>query len=245
MRTTIAFLFVFAFTISTIAQESSENDPNQFRTKKNEIGIGMFNAFALSSSPSPNILYKRFTNNGAFRIGVGGSSSSNDRSRTYLNLNQDQNVLKDVFNSSTANFGLGYEYHIPMNRWMLFVGADAIASYSLLKDEYKVEFTNNYYNEFGEPVEYKRTNEDKRTTETFGVGAKTFIGMKFWINDRISINTQFEARFIHNFSTYEYVNSSEYSIPIFENTSDSQNSRSTSLVTSLSPLGLLSFNFHF
>jgi hypothetical protein len=44
-------------------------------------------------------------------------------------------------------------------------------------------------------LEYTRISENNQNTETIGFGLNTFLGMKFWINDRLSINTQFEARF--------------------------------------------------
>lgn len=220
------------------AQEIKEKDPNEFRTRKNELGIGMFNAFALSSNPTPNISYKRYTENGALRVSVGGYANSNNQSRSFQN--NDLDILKDLISNNSANLGFGYEHQIPMNRWMLFVGVDAIGSFYVRKDEYKYEEPG-FYN----GLEYTQTSEFKQNTETIGFGLNTFLGMKFWINDRLSINTQFEARFRQNFTTNEAVNNTVYSISEFENSLNTTKSTSSSLEARLSPLGLLSFNFHF
>ncbi len=220
------------------AQEKTEKDPNEFRTRKNELGIGMFNAFALSSNPTPNISYKRYTENGALRVSVGGYANSNNQSRSFQT--SDQEVLKDLITNNAMNVGFGYEHHIPMHRWMLFVGVDAIGSYYVRKDEYVYDDPG-----FLNGLEYTRTYELKHNIETFGFGLNTFLGMKFWINDRLSINTQFEARFKQNFTNTELTNNTTNSIPEFENSLNSTKSTSTSLDARLSPLGLLSFNFHF
>ena len=109
-----------------------------------------------------------------------------------------------------------------------------------LLDEFKSENTF-YYN----GLEYTRISENNQNTETIGFGLNTFLGMKFWINDRLSINTQFEARFRQNFTTNDLVNNNIYSISEIEDEFNTTKSTSSSLETRLSPLGLLSFNFHF
>lgn len=220
------------------AQEKKEKDPNEFRTRKNELGIGMFNAFALAANPSPNISYKRYTENGAFRISIGGYANSSNKSRSFQNNNQE--ILKDLITNNSANLGIGYEHHIPMNRWMLFVGGDLIGSYYNRKDEFKSKNTFDFNG-----LEYTRITENNQNTETMGFGINTFLGMKFWINDRLSINTQFEARFRQNFTTNDLVNNNIYSISEIDDELNSTKSTSTSLDAILSPLGLLSFNFHF
>lgn len=229
---------LFVSVLISQAQEKTEKDPNEFRTRKNELGIGMFNAFALSSNPTPNISYKRYTENGALRVSVGGYANSNNQSRSFQT--SDQEVLKDLITNNAMNVGFGYEHHIPMNRWMLFVGGDLIGSYYNRKDEFKSKNTF-FYN----GLEYTRISENNQNTETIGFGLNTFLGMKFWINDRLSINTQFEARFRQNFTTNDLVNNNIYSISEIEDEFNTTKSTSSSLETRLSPLGLLSFNFHF
>jgi hypothetical protein len=58
-----------------------------------------------------------------------------------------------------------------MNRWMLYYGLDARGFYSTSKDvlEIKYDYGNNSF----------ETRKDETIDETIGIGAETFLGMKF------------------------------------------------------------------
>lgn len=233
------FLSILAFSCIAIgnAQTNTEKDPEAYRVKKNELSVGMFNAFSLNSGPSPTITYKRYSEGGAFRVSVGGMYQFNDRSGAQSPFNSDE-LIQDKYEFTSGNIGIGYEWHLPMNRWMLYYGIDARGFYSTSKDvlEIKYDYGNNSF----------ETRKDETIDETIGIGAETFLGMKFWINERISLNSEFSALIRYNMRTSNTNNSNVYDNQSVITTTENKSSQESSNIgANLSPLGLISFNFHF
>ena len=96
--------------IGNAQTSAEEKDPAAYRVKKNELSVGMFNAFSLNSGPSPTITYRRYTKGGAFRASLGGTYNLNDKSNSYQPL-QNCQITQDKFESGSGNIGLGYECH--------------------------------------------------------------------------------------------------------------------------------------
>ncbi len=80
-RTLLTLLAVSMISIGH-AQTNQEKDPEEFRVKKNELSVGMFNAFSLNSAPSPTITYKNYIKGGAFRVSIGGNYRLDDETNS-------------------------------------------------------------------------------------------------------------------------------------------------------------------
>lgn len=233
-----ALLSLLAVSMISIghAQTNQEKDPEEFRVKKNELSVGMFNAFRLNSDPSPTITYKHYTKGGAFRVSIGGNYRLNDKTNSPQPI-QNYEIIQDKFEQGSGNIGIGYEWHLPMNRWMLYYGLDARGFYNTSKDIFEDQRVRT------DDIE---TNKNVVDQENIGFGTATFLGMKFWINERISLNTEFSALITYNLGTTKSSKTRIYDDQVVITTTENKStSKTNNINANLSPLGLISFNFHF
>ncbi len=125
-----------------------------------------------------------------------------------------------------------------MNRWMLYYGLDARGFYTTSKDIFEDQRVWN--------TDDIETNKNVVDQENIGFGTETFLGMKFWINERISLNTEFSALIRYNLRTRKSSRSRIYDDQgVITTTEDKSTSKTNNINANLSPLGLISFNFHF
>lgn len=222
----------------TWAQKKKDLQEDNYRVKKNELSLGAYNLFYLAGSGTPTLTYKRYTENGALRLTASSGISLSNRDQNYdnSNTNSSRDYNLNINNSWSAGLGLGYEHHIEMNRFMMLIGADVNARYS--NSLIHVKYTEEYDGTI--------TNVNSNKTETTSIGAylRPFLGMKFWVNSRFSINTELAINFGYTQSNNLSENENRNVPNDYVNTS--KNDYTTKgLNMNLSPLGALAFCFHF
>jgi len=116
---------------------------------------------------------------------------------------------------------LGYEFRLNFNKWMLYYGADLFGYYSNHKT------TTNYSLEEGDFL----PGYFERESKTFGINP--FIGFLYYFNENISISTEIVYEVSKTKSMFNNKQKSEY------------NNTVTTFKNQVSPLGIVSLNFHF
>jgi hypothetical protein len=195
-------------------QFSIAQDTTKYSNKKNEINIGYFNLFELNSINNFGIGYKCVMGNGAFRIGTSFYYNYSDRSDNSYNNYQSTQKSITIFPR------IGYEFRQNYNRIIVYYGFDLCGSIG--------EYMNKNY--------YSGTYNSKEVITNSGIGLSPFIGVKFFINKRISISTETSFNFMY--SCEKSKSSTIYDTHV--NETDTR-----SIIAKLSPLGIVSINFHF
>ena len=175
MYKTLLVISILFLSINLNAQTNQEE-----KTKKNQINIGYFNAFSLTSINDFGIGYKRTIKNGELRFAYSG----------YYN-NQETIDADNTYVSTTNTFRLksrlGYQFHQDYNKLQLFYGIDFTGQ---LENAKTVRFNTS-----------SSQNDYSSDQITFGNGISPFIGIKYQINKTISIST--ETSFDVSFSKSE------------------------------------------
>lgn len=114
---------------------------------------------------------------------------------------------------------IGYEFHKWIKRFRVQYGADIAAGYSKYSRESNFPEGDSYWNQTA-------------TTKTFAI--RPLLGVGFFIHPSISVSTE----------VYLDVSWSAQEIERFDN-GDVQSNTNSGMNTSLSPLGIVSVNFHF
>ena len=154
-------LVSLAISIPSIGQEATDYSAN-----RNELNLGYFNAFALSSIGELGVGYKRLSEKGAFRIGMGMDISS---------------AKSDYEYHQTKNSGyqitprIGYEFHQWYNRIRLNYGVDVVSSFG----------SSTYENIYEDPT-ISYTNHRK----SISAGLRPILGLTVYLNKSISISTE-------------------------------------------------------
>jgi len=215
-------LFVIV-SLSFITSAKSQ-DSLAYTSKKHELNIGYFNAFNLTSGNDFGVGYKYTFRNGALRIGT-TFSFSNDKT-----TDDGQSMSENETKNLSIKPRIGYEFHQNYKRIMVYYGADFIT--------YIEDYHSNYtYNNSNNDTYYSR----KYTTTTSGFGISPLLGLKYFINKKISISTETSFNFAYKKSENKY----DYFDDGSSTPSSSDSSERKSYSANLSPLGIISINFHF
>lgn len=210
MYKTLFVISILFLSINLNAQTNQEE-----KTKKNQINIGYFNAFSLTSVNDFGIGYKRTIKNGELRFSTS----------FYYNSSKIEYPDDSYFYTTTTNrvrSRLGYQLHQDYNKLQLFYGLDFIGL---------IENVNS------ERVDVDLPQNDYTSKQfTLGSGISPFIGIKYQINKSISIST--ETSFDVSFSKTNRKNSGS-------STTSLSLSETKQLTAKLSPLGIFSINVHF
>jgi len=191
-------------------QFSNAQDTVRFSNKKAEINIGYFDLFSLNSINNMGVGFKFNCGKGAFRIG--SSFYYNHRENVSTNST-------DKETNTTIVPRVGYEFRQYYKRLVLFYGVDVCGSYD--KDINNNTYTAGDYN--------------NSLATTYGIGLSPLLGLKCFINKKISISTETSFNFMYSSGQTKY--SSNYAT--------GNNDKIHSLTARLSPLGIVSINFHF
>jgi Outer membrane protein beta-barrel domain len=124
-----------------------------------------------------------------------------------------------ITNKFSINPRVGYEFHLWLKRFRVHYGAELAAGYSKY-ETVTDQPENNYYL--------------SNSTTTKSIAIRPLLGISFFIHPSISIATETNLNIAWNNSE----NTRDYN-------SDVQSSTNAQLNTSLSPLGIVSINFHF
>jgi hypothetical protein len=212
MKKVILIIALVAISLNLKAQ----TEDKQMKKYRSQLNIGYFNLFSLSSQNSFGIGYKYSIKNGALRI---GSSFS------YSNANNKFSSSTNPQTSNSRSFNIdpkiGYEFHRDFNKFQILYGTD-------IKGYYQNSITKNTsYNATVEVVYIYEKN-------TYGIGISPFIGLKYQINNFISITTETSFDILYSKSKSKDENNSYIAEYELENTS-----------AKISPLGIVSLNIHF
>ncbi len=183
------------------------NAQESYTDKKHEINLGFFNIFNLTESPGLGIGYKYHLKKGAIRL----NSSFNISNTDYESNNYLSTISYNKYKIKT-----GYELHQNINKFQFFYGSDI--SYNAENE--KTENSSDYF------IEEK----------TKGYGVSPFVGLKFFINQRVSISSETNVSILFSESKQKItiINSSTQTI---------ENSTSQTEI-GLIPFGLITINFH-
>jgi len=154
-------LLSLAIALSAIGQDSKD-----FSGKRNEINLGYFNAFDLSSIGELGVGYKRMGEKGAIRIGL--------ESNIYSSKTEYEDHQSKVSGYQLSP-RLGYEFHQWYGRFRLHYGADVRSSFSKGNSETIYE----------DPINDGRTE----LTSTV-IGLRPLLGLTVYLNPTISISTE-------------------------------------------------------
>ena len=112
MKNTIILIALLVMLTPCMGQDLPDYSKN-----RNELNLGYFNAFELNGLGDLGIGYKRLTDKGEFRTGVGMNFSKSKREyQSY----QDNSTWNDI------SPRIGYEFHQWYNRIRLHYGVDAV-----------------------------------------------------------------------------------------------------------------------
>lgn len=173
------------------------------------------------NAPALGIGYKYHFGNSALRTGFNFNYRNHQHTSvdaadpSLMPLTMEHNIKRSTFN-------LGYEYNVPYKRADFFAGADLFFQHVDIK----------YSNERITPFLSQKTTWKK---QAFGVSP--LAGVRFRINERISIST--ETRI--NISQYKF----KYKTVRTDVTHINYKGDGKGTQLSLSPIGLIAFNFHF
>jgi len=178
-------LFI-GMSVSAFAQlETTETEPtssqDRFRYLKHSVGFGIVGGGELRSNyrgpfwPMPGLGYKYHTENGAFRVMVGGIYNSSVSGGWGWGSN---------YSEGGFNGRIGYQYHVMVGRFMPIIGVDLAGGYS--------EYTSSW-----------ETGKEEYTTMVFGISPN--LGFEFWITPKLSVlmDTRFDISYIDNETNFE------------------------------------------
>ncbi len=190
-----------------IFQLINAQDTISYTTKKHEINIGYFNMFNLNAYYNTvGIGFKCSGKKVALRIGTGFNYyNSNYKSTSNTNNRKDLLITPMI----------GIEFKQSYKRINVFYGSD-------VRGIIQQEISNSSSSSNSEQSEY-------------GMGLSPFIGIKYFINKRISISTETSFNILYSKQIYKFTSPNS---PFYE-------SNSKTLSANLSPLGIFSINFHF
>ncbi|MEX2595658.1 MAG: hypothetical protein WEC59_01920 [Salibacteraceae bacterium] len=185
MKTTLTIVTVL---LALLAQspaanaqvEQDENDPSRFRQFKNELSFGIVGAGDIRQQiwAVPGFNYKYYLKNGAIRVLAGGSynESSSGGGQGFSQYDTEYGVIVRA----------GYQYHVPLGRFMPILGCDAS------------------FGAYGYEYNYQQ-NLDKSESTTFGVNPN--LGIQFFISPKISLllDTRIDFSYRQNEYTSEYL----------------------------------------
>jgi hypothetical protein len=216
MKFPLTFFLCFVCSISAFAQKEFPVEET-----KNEINIGTFNAFYLSSYNDLGIGFKRHNKSGAFRIGLNFSINNSNSLDSKSNLNS--GIL--FYNNTDLLFSprIGYEFHEDYNKMQLFYGLD-------LKTVYRKYFREMIYQASG--------NDELSGYKEKSFGLNPFIGVKYRFNKRFSLSTETNIYIL-------YSKTLNYSKSAVNNSEENFRQIGSRFQTRLNPLGVFTFNFHF
>jgi hypothetical protein len=161
MKNTIALIAMFAMLTPCMSQDLPDYSIN-----RNEFNLGYFNAFELNGLGDLGIGYKRLTDKGAFRTGVGMSfSKSQSENQSYVDNSKWNEISPRI----------GFEFHQWYKRIRLQYGVDARSSFSTYSSE----------NSYDDP-ENDRTSSQK----SYVVGIRPVLGITVYLSKTISIATE-------------------------------------------------------
>ena len=199
--------------------------PEQTSTeKKNQLCIGYFNVFSLSSINDFGIVYKHNIKNGALRIGT--AFYFNNEESTYV-----YNDNKITNKTLRIRPRVGYEFHRDFNKLQLLYSIDIIGSLEKYNAIHTYSSNPNNINNNN-----NNNNNNDRSEKTYMGGANPLIGLKYQISETFSISTEttFNICISRTDIKYKYANSNV----VIE-------SKTNGVSTGLSPLGIFSINIHF
>jgi len=135
MKNTIIIIAVFALQIPCTGQDLPDYSLN-----RNELNLGYFNAFELNGLGDLGIGYKRLSDKGAFRTGIGMNFSKSA---------WDYQSYEDIDKGYELSPRVGYEFHQWYKRIRVHYGVDAVTSFSRYSSEYIYEDpANSRFNEY-------------------------------------------------------------------------------------------------
>jgi hypothetical protein len=184
------------------------NAQESYSDKKHELNLGYFNLFRFDDPTNIGIGYKFNFNEKAIRI-----------SSDFAFKNNDINLLE--YEYFKYNIRMGFEFEENINKFQYFYGSDLLFGHTK-----HMEYANNIYAFY---VRMKNINE---------YGVCPFVGLKFFINKRISISTETNVRFSITKYRYDYYNYSD------NNKINIDEFLGTATIISLSPIGILTLNIH-
>lgn len=161
MKITITLIALFAMLTPCMGQDLPD-----YSEKRNELNLGYFNAFDLNGLGDLGIGYKRLTDKGAFRTGIGMNFSKSESEHQSYDNNSKYGELSPR---------IGYEFHQWYNRIRLQYGVDAITSWSRYSNE-----------DIYEDLDNDRYSEYK----TFAGGIRPLLGITVYLSKSISIATE-------------------------------------------------------
>ncbi len=175
MKTTGLVLLSLMISLSAHCQDTKD-----YSVKRNEINLGYFNAFNLSSIGELGVGYKRISEKGAFRIGLGTDIWS---SKTEY---EDYETKISGYKLSPR---MGYEFHQWYNRIRLNYGIDVVGSFG----------SSNYENLYNDPAE-----NYTRNSKSLSAGIRPLLGLTVYLNPSISISTETYMDIAFNRSSTEW-----------------------------------------
>ncbi len=159
--------------LSTIAFIATAQTASEEKKYSNDVGFNttfLLNGVFNSGQTPFTLMYKKYKdNNNPLRFGV----------RLNANLSDINEKSQSTYsNQSNLNFSavIGKEFQKEINQnWVWYFGGDIIPSFQ-------------YYNsEYSSSNSYKQTTTDKRV----GLGFMPFLGIRFNINSRLYLSTEF------------------------------------------------------
>lgn len=161
MKNTIILIALLVMLTPCMGQDLPDYSKN-----RNELNLGYFNAFELNGLGDLGIGYKRLTDKGAFRTGVGMNFSKSKREyQSY----QDNSTWSDI------SPRIGYEFHQWYNRIRLHYGVDAVTSFS---------------NYSSEDIYEDPANDRLSEYKTIAAGIRPLLGITVYLSKSISIATE-------------------------------------------------------
>jgi hypothetical protein len=161
MKSLLPISLAILFTIPCYSQDLPD-----YSEKKNELNLGYFNSFQLSSIGELGVGYKRLTDKGAFRTGIQTDLGTSATDLEYYESN---------YSGFMVAPRIGYEFHQWYNRIRLHFGTDVVGSYR----------KNTYERLYEDPA-----NNDIETTTAYSAGIRPVLGITVYLNKSISIATE-------------------------------------------------------
>jgi hypothetical protein len=186
---------------------------------RNELNIGTFNAFNLSSISDIGIGFKKHKKNGAFRFMLNFSVSNDNNFESGTNTNT--TGYSNLFFISPR---VGYEFQEDFKKMKFFYGLDLKGDLRKFSRE-TVNSTSAY-----KYMSAYRSN---------AFGLVPFIGFKYRFNERFSISTETNIDIMYSKGLNRIETSRNNLVE------DSSSQSDNKFYANLSPLGLFTFNFHF
>lgn len=175
-------LFVAQLAFAQIEQATEASpevqEEDRFRNLRHSVGFGIVGGGETSGKffPMPGLGYKYYTDEGAFRVMVGGLINTNT---------SDGGWGFSSYDESAFNVHLGYQYHVMLGRFMPIIGVDLAAGV------YERKASGPNYLE-------------KQKNAVFGLSPN--VGLELFITNRLSflIDTRFDVSYKDSYSLYEF-----------------------------------------